>query len=272
MKLQNRREFLKNASAITMLGVLPGQALINYQQWTKQKGLLRIIIGSDSHYGQPNTPFEKMTRTFVQKANSFARSYPCDFCVINGDLIHDDPKWMPEVKKAYDELDLPFYVTKGNHDKVNDEVWESIWGMPVNLSFVKKKTGFILATTSNEKGEYLMPDLDWLKGQLDDFSKLKTVVLIIHIPQASWTANGIDSPEFFKLLNQYENIKAVFHGHEHDQDGVRIHENIPYIFDSHIGGSWGTDYRGFRVLEISKKGELLTYLMNPDEEMMREQL
>ncbi|KPM46774.1 metallophosphoesterase family protein [Jiulongibacter sediminis] len=272
MSSQNRRSFIKNATALTMLGVLPGKGLFDFAQWSAQKGLLRIIIGSDSHYGQPNTAFEEMTSTFVNKANRFAQSHPCDFCVINGDLIHDDPKWMPEVKSVYDGLDIPYYVTKGNHDRVSDRRWEEIWQMPTNLSFVKKKTGFILANTSNEKGEYLMPDLAWLKKQLDQFSNLKTVVLIIHIPQASWTANGIDSPEFFNLLGQYNNIKAVFHGHEHDQDGVRVHQDIPYIFDSHIGGSWGTDYCGFRVLEISKKGELLTYLMNPDEEKGREEL
>ena len=272
MKRQNRREFLKNASALTLLGVLPGQNGMNLKERAGQKGLLRIIIASDAHYGQPKTPYKEMAATFIQKANAFHDAYGCDFCVLNGDLIHDEPSLMPMAKMEFDKLHLPYYVTKGNHDKIPEDQWEEIWKMPANLSFIEKKTGFILANTSNEKGEYLMPDLTWLKTQLDRFSKLKTVVLILHIPQAKWTANGIDSPEFFELLSQYDNIKAVFHGHEHDQDGVRIHEGIPYVFDSHIGGSWGTDYRGFRVLEISKKGELLTYMMNPDVEVSRDLL
>jgi len=49
-------------------------------------------------------------------------------------------------------------------------------------------------------------------------------------------------------VKKYKNIKAVFHGHEHDQDGVAMENGIPYLFDSHIGGNWGTSYRGFRVL------------------------
>lgn len=268
----NRREFLKNASAITLLGALPATGFLSPEWLAKSKPALRIIIASDSHYGQPNTDFDGMVETFISKANSFATAHSCNFCVINGDLIHDKPELMPLAKAKYDALDLPYYVTKGNHDRVSDSRWNEVWGMPVNFSITEKKVGFIFATTSNEKGEYLSPDLDFLQKELDKFSDLKTVVLIIHIPQAKWTANGIENKEFFDLLARYKNVKAVFHGHEHDQDGVKVHQGIPYVFDSHIGGSWGTDHRGFRVLEISKKGELISYLMDPDKEIKREDL
>lgn len=85
----------------------------------------------------------------------------------------------------------------------------------------------------------------------------------MHIPQAKWTANGIDNPAFFELIKKYRNIKAVFHGHEHDQDGVKMNDNIPYFFDAHIGGNWGTTYKGFRVVELLNDGSMLTYMMNP---------
>ena len=42
-----------------------------------------------------------------------------------------------------------------------------------------------------------------------------------------------------------------------------MQNGLPFIFDSHIGGSWGTDYKGFRVVEILKDNKLLTYMMNP---------
>ncbi|MEO8471317.1 MAG: metallophosphoesterase, partial [Chryseolinea sp.] len=58
---------------------------------------------------------------------------------------------------------------------------------------------------------------------------------------------------------------AVFHGHEHDQDGVKIVNNVPYMFDSHIGGNWGTSYKGFRVVELTQEKGVLTYIMNPTE-------
>ena len=42
---------------------------------------------------------------------------------------------------------------------------------------------------------------------------------------------------------------------------------IPYLFDSHIGGNWGTAYKGFRVVELMDDGSLITYMMNPTEKM-----
>ncbi len=265
----SRRDFLKQASALTVLGVFPQSPFL----WpARQKPLLRVIIASDFHYGQPKTDFEAMASTFVNKANAFTKAHSCDFCILNGDLIHDQPEWAEKAKASYDRLSLPYYVTKGNHDRLSDAAWEEIWKMPVNFSFEKKKTGFIFGTTSNEKGEYLSPDLDFLKKELDKYARLKTVILVLHIPQAKWTANGIENKEFFELVSNYPNLKAIFHGHEHDQDGIVMHEGKPYVFDSHIGGSWGTPYRGFRVLEISKAGELVTYLMDPDVELSRDNL
>jgi hypothetical protein len=55
--------------------------------------------------------------------------------------------------------------------------------------------------------------------------------------------------------------------HEHDQDGVKSLHNIPFMFDSHFGGSWGTTYKGFRVVEMVKEKSFLTYLMNPTEKI-----
>jgi len=39
------------------------------------------------------------------------------------------------------------------------------------------------------------------------------------------------------------------------------------MFDGHFGGSWGTGYRGFRVVELLDDGMLQTYLMDPDKKI-----
>jgi hypothetical protein len=59
----------------------------------------------------------------------------------------------------------------------------------------------------------------------------------------------------------------VFHGHEHDQDGATMKGNVPFLFDAHIGGNWGTDYKGFRVVELMDDGSMITYMMNPGEKL-----
>jgi hypothetical protein len=99
---------------------------------------LRFIIASDSHCGQPDTAFDKFIDTFIEKANYFHTIQPCDFCVSNGGLIHDESTLIPLVKKKFDNLEMPFYVTNGNNDQISNAAWRKIWGIPANLSFSKR--------------------------------------------------------------------------------------------------------------------------------------
>lgn len=272
MRVHSRRSFIERLSVIGTLLTAGGQKVISPFELgaLSENVLLRFAVASDSHYGQPDTPYEEMTKTLIRKLNLFHQSVPCDFCVINGDIIHDDPVFMPEVKEIFDDLEMLVFPTQGNHDHVTAEEWEAIWGLPVNHSFTKNGAEVILTTTSNQEGEYLSPDLDWMRQSLSQANG-RPAFLFVHIPQKKWTKHAIETPAFFALLSEYNNVKAVFHGHEHDQDGVILHDGIPYIFDSHIGGSWGTDYKGFRVVELMKNGDVITYMMNPDEEISRDE-
>ncbi|MGL1525988.1 metallophosphoesterase, partial [Vibrio parahaemolyticus] len=80
---------------------------------------------------------------------------PLDFCVINGDVIHDNPIFLKEARSVFNQLKIPFYVTQGNHDRCTPAVWEETWGIPLNHAVEVKDQVLLLATTSNEKGEYL---------------------------------------------------------------------------------------------------------------------
>jgi hypothetical protein len=44
-------------------------------------------------------------------------------------------------------------------------------------------------------------------------------------------------------------------------------DNLPFMFDAHVGGNWGTPYKGFRVIEMMKDGSMVSYMMNPTEKM-----
>lgn len=269
LKESSRRLFIKQlsmASAMLLSGKITDLSAAEVYD-LKSKVILRFVVASDFHYGQAKTPYEEMTQTAINQINSFNKTNKLDFCVINGDIIHDDKTYLPLVKKKIDQLDVDYYVTRGNHDMVTSEFWNEVWGMPLNLSFEVKNSAFILADTSNEKGEYISPDLNWLASELERFKNKKNVFLILHIPQAKITKHAIDTPDFFSLLKKYPNVRAGLHGHEHDQDGVRMIDDIPFMFDSHVGGSWGTPYRGFRVVELLKDGTLISYMMNPTEKL-----
>ena len=263
--LNSRRSFIKNVSLASAfyltgkIGNLTAAEVFKYRSQVK----LRFIVASDAHYGQPNTLYDQMMETATQHINLFHQNNPLDFCVINGDIIHNEKKFLPLAKAKLDALTMPYYVTRGNHDMVTDEFWNQTWATPLNHSVIFKNNTLILGDTSNEQGLYVSPDLVWLESMLEANRGQKNIFLFLHIPQAKWTANGIDTPAVFELINKYPNVKAVFHGHEHDQDGVRMVGKVPFLFDAHIGGNWGTAYKGFRVVEVLKDNTMLTYMMNP---------
>lgn len=228
---------------------------------------LRFILASDGHYGLAKTDYKKMHEDMLNWINAEVEN-GLDFVFINGDLIHNNPKFLPEVKALWDRLKVPYYVSHGNHDRVSNEVWEKNWGMSVQYAFEKKEIPFLVLNTANEKGDYVMPDIDGAKAELEKLKSKKQMILIMHIPPmdvANKKTKGHfgDFPEMLSLINSQPNLKTIFMGHDHDQDGVFEKDGRFYIFDSHIGSNWGTKYHGYRVVEVLKNGDIFTYQVNP---------
>lgn len=265
----SRRDFIRHVSSASL--VLVGGSILKLTPADaasiRKDATLRFVVASDGHYGQAGTESDSFYQTLIKNVSDFHQNNALDFCVINGDIIHDARDFLVPAKKHLDNLPVKYFVTKGNHDMVSDQYWNDVWGMAANHDVKLKENTLLLATTSNEKGEYLSPDLNWMKAKLEAHKKQKNVFIFIHIPQAKWTKNGIDTPSFFELIKNYKNVRGIFHGHEHDQDGVKMANNLPFMFDSHFGGNWGTTYRGFRVVELVKDNSFLTYIMNPTEKI-----
>ena len=264
-----RRDFLRQVS--TALIVTGSGKIIrlsdSYEGWLSKKPVLRFAVASDGHYGQKDTEYEKFHSELTTRINQLHAEKPFAFCVVNGDVIHDDKKWLPDAKKALDKLGMKYYVSQGNHDRCTSAEWEQVWNMPVNLDFSSGKNSILIGTTSNEQGTYLCPNLNWFTQKLEEHKKQKNIFIFIHINPGKLTKYGVDCPEFFELLSKYKNVKAIFNGHDHDEDNIKMKNNIPFIFDAHFGGNWGTKYRGFRIVELRKDNSLLTYILNPSEKM-----
>lgn len=265
-----RRKFLQNLSGAAMLLMANGMV-----QPLKAAGFsplqapnrFRFAVTSDGHYGQPKTPFEDYYSHISSAINIFHEKLPLQFTVANGDLIHDNPDFLPAAAEALKKIKTPVYVTQGNHDHVSADRWKQVWGMDVNHAVEHGDQVILLGTTSNEKGTYLPPDTAWFEQQLKKYKNAKNIFLFFHITPVKWTEHSVDGKEFQQLIKQYPNIRAAFNGHDHDQDGVKMLGRIPFLFDGHFGGSWGTSYRGFRVVEIMEDNSLLTYMMSPTEKM-----
>ena len=265
-----RKEFLRiTAPAFLLLAngkIVKAQNYLLAEQ-ERRKVRLRFVVASDGHYGQPETDYENYFATVVSQINEENEKKSFSFCVINGDIIHDDKQFYPAAKKTLDNLRMKYYVSQGNHDHVTPQEWEAIWSLPLNYDFSHGKNSFLIGTTSNENGEYLCPDIKWFSEKLEEYKNQHNIFIFIHINPGKQTKNAVDCPELFELFAKHKNIRAVFNGHDHDEEGIKMKNDIPFVFDAHFGGNWGTAYRGFRVVEILKDNSGLTYIMNPTEKI-----
>ena len=252
-----RRPFLQKLSLLsTGLIALP---FATYGQVSLPKATrLKFITASDGHWGQANTDFAGSHRQLIEAIH---REKGVDFVVFNGDLIHDTPSFLPEVKAVYDQVQFPTFATRGNHDRVDADTFLRIMGHSTNHSFVMKdQFGVVLLDSSNVAGDYLCADLNYLKGVLTSYEKLEQVYVFIHISQQDWTRNGVACQEFMDLIASYPNVKATFHGHDHDLDGLMVYKKKPFLWAGHFGGSWGNPFPSYRVCEIGEDGKAVTYL------------
>lgn len=253
-----RREFLQLSLGLAAFGC--------HKPSSKNAKSLRFAVASDGHYGQPKTDYSLYYENIIKNLQRERTERGLDFVVFNGDLFHDDVKFLPEVKQYFERLGFPYYVTRGNHDHVTPAQWRETWGYDLNHAVEVGKNAIILADTSNEKGEYLCPDIPWIDKQLAGFTKKENVYLFMHIPAKTWSEHGTTCPELEKTLAKYPNLKAMFHGHDHAID-VGKTASKPAFFDGHFGGNWGVDYKGFRIVETRADGKNYTFQWNPDKQI-----
>ncbi len=254
-----RRDFLQTS----LLSFTLPWSISNLPLSADSEPVFRFAVASDGHYGQPDTTYEK---DFANLAKWFKaeKKKKLDLIFINGDLFHDDPVFLPKVKTSFDQFPTPYYVTRGNHDRVSEETWKNTWGYTPNHDFAIGDYAFLLADTSNEKGEYLCADAAWLEQALQKHADKKWVFVFLHIPpNKKWTEHGVDCSPVQELLEKTPNVAGIFHGHDHEIDDRKLSGGKPYFFDGHFGGNWGTAYKGYRIVEIFANGNWQSYQCNP---------
>lgn len=259
--MMDRRKFLQVIGATTIFlackeeapDVLPDE---------DEPVLFRFAVASDLHYGEADTDYVMHTRNFVSAFKDFNSKNSCGFLVLNGDIIHNDPVFLPQ---AYDELKdvhSKLYVTQGNHDRVSEAVWQETWKQGFNSDFAIDDMAFVFGTTSNSVTSAWIqcPNLDFLESCLEKYKSKKHVFIFWHIHPHSPSMGCTDAVK--AVMENYTNVRGVFNGHDHNDESIQTIEGVPYMFDGRLGGSWGSFDRNFRVVEITKS-EIVTYLMTP---------
>ena len=223
---------------------------------------LRFAVASDGHFGQPDADYDADYDRLISNLNREYSESGLDFVVLNGDIFHNNRQYIPMVKKKLRKLKMPWYVVRGNHDMIDDPEWENAWGYPDNFDFETGEYAFIFASTSDVKGKYLCVDDEWLWEKLDKYQFKKGVFIFMHISPRKWTGAGINCPKVVNCIESHPNVLAVFSGHDHNEDGLKVWNNVPYYFDGHFGGNWGVGYKGFRLVEVTRFGLMHTWQYN----------
>jgi 3',5'-cyclic AMP phosphodiesterase CpdA len=271
--MSNRRNFIKTG----IVGAVSINLLPSINSFANQpvhtpgaaagKFKLRFAIASDGHYAQPDTNSDGFYGDLVKWLNKEHADNHLDMVIINGDIVHNRPDLLKKVKETYlDKLPAPCYTIPGNHDFADAKVWKDVFGYEDKHTVDKGDIGFVFANTADTKGGYVCPDYNFMKAAFEAYKDKKIVFVILHIAPYIWAPEEkgtfVDCPEIVKLLHSYPNIKAVFHGHDHSLDSIRHTGKLPHLFDSHFGGSWGTDYKGYRIVEVDNDNKITTYQIN----------
>jgi len=253
-----RRIFIQQIGSLVVLAAC-GKGTDTVDEILEKPVKLRFTVASDWHYGEPETDYEGHFRNFRDGYKAFNDKNPSDFFVMNGDIIHNSPSFLNPAAELLKTVHPKLYVTQGNHDRVTEEVWKSTWGMPFDHDFVVKDQVILLGGTSNIIGAELCPNVAWFEEKLDQYKSAKNIFIFLHIHPYE----RIGCSDFLELLAKYPNVRAVFNGHDHNDESVKTIGGIPFMFDGRIGGSWGTFDRQFRVIELKEDNSLVTYLMTP---------
>jgi hypothetical protein len=271
--MANRRNFIKTGlTGLATVSLLPAVNAFAKGDFSKSaasggKFKLRFALASDGHYAQPGTDSDFFYSQLISWLSKEHQQNHLDFVIINGDLVHNRPDLLPKVKVTYlDKLPVPYHTIPGNHDFADAKIWKNVFGYEDKYTREYGDIGFVFANTADTKGGYVCPDNAFLKASFDQFKSKKVVFAILHIAPHQWLPEEdkifLNCPETVELLHAYPNIKAAFHGHDHSLDGVRYTGKLPHFFDSHFGGNWGTDYKGYRIVEVSEDNQISTYQVN----------
>lgn len=165
---------------------------------------------------------------------------PLTAILIPGDLSVDDYdfrnlpyNYCEKFKKEYmDQMPAPVYAMPGNHDSYSNEQWQAMFGTPRQFSVVLGGALFLMADTYNAPtngasgSPYTGLDMAWIRAELEKHPDKPAFLLSHYI---HWRKEG----DLALLLREYPRIRALFVGHSHRYETVRLGEeyNNRSIYD-----------------------------------------
>ncbi|MDX2323624.1 metallophosphoesterase [Campylobacter hepaticus] len=196
---------------------------------------MKFIHLTDIHYGNKKEAIysrepSAMMRLAIQDINQ--NHNDADFVFITGDLTHKGSlESYAFLKKDLDTLQIPYYLTLGNHDN-------RINALTIFKNLKQDDNGFIqyeiqcdnnnvflvldTIKLKSHGGEYCQKRQIWLKNALEKNLNKNVFICLHHAPfktgLKAMDLIGLDekhSLDIYKLFNSYKNVKHLFFGHYH---------------------------------------------------------
>lgn len=173
--------------------------------------------------------FYDETEDFVKSINQYDH---IDFVIHAGDIsdfgLAQEFQWIHEIMS---KVKFPYLTVIGNHDLLANgrKVYKEMYGA-LDYSFEYGDYKFIMLNTNSREYEFdgTIPDLMWLKNQLEDNPENKKVIVISHIPPFDGDFDPDLEEAYATLLANDPNVLFSLHGHRHSfaddeyyEDGVR---------------------------------------------------
>lgn len=264
---------------------------------------MKIMQLTDLHFGK--LPFNENDEKTMKLIENLVKKHSPQLIVITGDLI-----WSKEnnalqsfqyIVDFFDDFQIPFAVTLGNHDSESDFKRLNLWEILEGSSMHVKKEGEVIIngccsyfhTLNNDIRLYLLDAGDYAKTPFEGYAYVTEEMqnwllnwsknrkqpdqLFTHIPLPEYILSArhsykgnyneevcaplINSGLWYKLYNE-TSIESVYCGHDHDNDFESNYFGIQLCYGRVTGyNTYGKLNRGARIIEWNKYGEKKSYIV-----------
>jgi DNA repair exonuclease SbcCD nuclease subunit len=227
--------------------------------------IFRFAVASDGHYGVAPDTYPSM----ILKLNQEKTLKKLDAVFFVGDLTNNNNSYLPVVKSYLEELSMPYYAIKGNHDFATESQWQAVWGYSRNHYAEHGEYAFVFADTTEDANiwGFRCADTVWLKTVLENLADKKYVFVFMHIAPMKVLAPEyqyleVDCPIVRSVLENKPNVKGVYHGHIHGLFGHAAVNGKYYFWDGYFGSASEAENqnaKGYRIVEINDDNTICTY-------------
>lgn len=196
-------------------------------------------------------------------------SSDAELCIVNGDLTSWYTRQEFEAVKSYlDKLSMPYYVTRGNHDRVggySEDYFKAVFGLESSWYGVDHR-GFhfvVLDDNRPEDGWHGFPDaeLEWFEADLAGHRDMPTFIFM-HRPIGSSFGADVNEDIRVKILTVISNnpqVVAVFNAHSHRARAMSVPELTGDVLYIEVPST--KEYpSGFGMVKVYEGGFLYNFI------------